>query len=158
MKRLSTKWRLFLRRLLIICSSGFLTAGACTESLDMYGMPPVMYGTPPVSSAGSVTATAVIDGRVLAADTHIAIPGIRVIIAGSEHQRITGARGYFAFYFHGEQATNAESGTLLFQDVDGAQNGEFYDATVSWDQDTMLPYDIYMQRKDEGVENETTLH
>jgi len=136
MKRLTIKWRMFLRRILVVFSSGFLTAGACMKMGDEYGPGPVMYGMPPAAN-----------GEVKAADTQQAIPGIRVSVAGTQNQTYTDTNGRYRLV---SSQLNNESGALLFEDADGTQNGEFYDTTVSWDRDNRLPNIVYtsMQRKD----------
>jgi len=127
MKRLSIKWRLFLRRILVVCSSGFLAAGACTdEARDMYGMPPVVSGT------------------VRAADTRKPIKGIQVSVAETSYKTTTSAQGYFEFGYY--VIDNTESGTLLFTDIDGAKNGEFHGTNVSWDTNNRYHY-VFLERK-----------
>jgi hypothetical protein len=123
-KRLTYTWRLVLRRLLVLCSFGFLATGACDEAGDMYGMPPVP------------------QGRVKAADTRRPIPGIQVSVAGTQQKTITGTDGYFIL------GHESQSGALLLEDIDGARNGEFYDKTVTWNGYNSYFGDIYMERKE----------
>ena len=110
MKKLAYKWRLLLRRVLIVFSFGALAA--CSGRMtDEYGMPPAEYGMPSVS------------GSVRAADTKTPIPGIQVSIM-DQQQTTTSEDGGFWL------VTTASSGTLLFKDVDDAENGEFQDTAV----------------------------
>jgi hypothetical protein len=139
MEKFLYKWRLLLRRILIALSFGTITACFIVEPGGAYGMPP---DYPPVP-------TAFLDGRVLAADTRLAIPGIQVTIEKTGATTKTSSRGYFYFNFRGEQQVeNAKSGTLALKDIDGAENGEFKDASIDWDENNSLPYDIFMEPKE----------
>jgi len=105
MKKLAHKWRLLLRRVLIVFSFGALAAcsGRMTAAAE-YGMPGV-------------------SGSVRAADTKEPIPGIQVSIMDQQRTTTSEDGGFWL-------VTTASSGTLLFKDVDDAENGEFQDTAV----------------------------
>jgi hypothetical protein len=131
-------WRLILRKLLVLCSFGFFATGACAEfAKGMYGDPPVMYGMPAMYGMPPGTTRS-----VQAADTQQPISGIQVSVTGTQQKAITSADGRFVLY-----GLTTAYGTLLFEDIDGTLNGEFYNTSVSWDPNNSLPDIIYMTRK-----------
>ena len=124
MKKLAYRWRLLLRRILIVCSFGALAAAEFGCGDD--------YGVPGVPSTG---------GSVRAAGTEEPIPGIWVSIPEKKAVTTTDEYGEFNFEFDLNRAT-----LLLLKDIDGPENGgEFRDKTVTINVSKMQ--DIYMQPK-----------
>ena len=106
MKQLAYKWRLLLRKILIVCGFGAFAMGefGCGD-----------YGAPYTG------------GNVRAADTKEPIPGIWVSIPERKAVTTTSQYGYFNFGFDLNRAT-----LLLLKDIDGTNNGgEFHDKIIT---------------------------
>ena len=124
MKKLAYRWRLLLRRILIVCSFGALAAAEFGCGDD--------YGVPGVPSTG---------GSVRAAGTEEPIPGIWVSIPEKKAVTTTDEYGEFNFEFDLNRAT-----LLLLKDIDGPENGgEFHDKIIT--NYIGYSYYIYLDRK-----------
>jgi hypothetical protein len=106
MKQVASKGRILLRKILTGLSLGAVavTFQAC------YGMPPS-----DVSLSGKVKST----------DTEEPILGIRV--SSSNDRDLTDSSGNYRLL------VKDRIQTVLFEDIDGALNGEFHDKEVRWD-------------------------
>ena len=106
MKQISLKWRLILRKILTVFSLGAVSFvfHAC-------------YGIPMTS----------ISGTVRNSDTDEPIPGIQVSIKDNEYYKkvLTNSNGGFLLTVH-------PSVVVLFEDIDGPENGEFEDKEIEW--------------------------
>jgi len=121
MKQLAYKWRLLLRRILIVCSFGALAAAEFGCG-DDYGVPSI-------------------GGSAHSAGTEEPIPGIWVSIPEKKAVTTTGQYGHFNFEFDLNRAT-----LLLLKDIDGTNNGgEFHDKIIT--NYTINSNSIYMDRK-----------
>jgi hypothetical protein len=125
MKKLAVKWRLFLRKVLIVCSCGaFAAACAKEEMIAEYGVPSI-------------------GGSVYAAVAQRPIPGIKVSLEETQETTRTGEYGNFYF------SSTRRQGTLLLEDTDGHDNGgEFLNKTISFDRTNRLPNPIFMDLKE----------
>jgi hypothetical protein len=65
-----------------------------------------------------------LNGMVKSSDTENPIPGIRV--SGSDDFTLTGSNGNYRLY------VDDRIQTILFQDIDGPDNGWFQDKEVLW--------------------------
>jgi putative lipoprotein (rSAM/lipoprotein system) len=113
MKQITFKGRLLLRKILTVLSFG---AVATLWSCD-YGTMYAMYGTPPVDRV-------VLEGTVKSADAEEPIPGISVSI--SNNKSLTGTDGKYRFL------VDDRTYTVLFEDIDGPENGDFQGTEVIW--------------------------
>ena len=120
MKQIAVKGRLLLRKIFTALSFGAVaTLWSCA------------YGVTVID----------VEATVKAADTKEPIPGIRISIDGNYHG-ISDENGRFEY-----GADYDKKVTLLFEDIDGPENGEFHDKEITVSTDDDIHLTIFLDRK-----------
>ncbi|MDR0321446.1 MAG: radical SAM-associated putative lipoprotein [Treponema sp.] len=125
MKQIALRGRRLLRKVLTALSLGAvaITFQAC-------------YGPPPYNVS--------LNGTVKSDDAQEPIPGICVSVTvnyNHDEYDLTDRDGRYRLFVRDQEYT------VLFEDIDGAENGEFHNKEVTWNPDDG-PLNVFLERKE----------